>query len=385
MYRIALKMLIGDRAKFIGMVLALSFSAIIITQQMAIFLGLLRRTYSFISDTTQPDVWVMDPSVKMVDDINGMRKTDLLRIRSVAGVAWAMPFYKGVIRARLPNGQYQACNVIGIDAATFIGGPHTMLAGSVDALRGPDAVIVNQEGALDKLAIDEGNGKPKRPLHVGDVLELNDRRAHVVGICLTTRTFRSEPLVYTTYERAINYAPAERKQLSYIVVKAQKGVSPEMLCQRIQKTTGLKALTKKEFETATLNYYMKNTGIPINFGIAVLLGLLVGAAITGQIFFNFTTDNLPYFALFTIAGAPRHMLAQISLLQAIWVAFLGWGIGSGTASFIGFATRSTQLAFVLPWWLLAGTGLLMLCICIISALISISRIFSIDLWTLFKR
>lgn len=385
MYRIALKMLIQDRAKFIGMILALSFSAIIITQQMAIFLGLMRRTYSLISDTPQAHIWVMNPSVKMIDDINPIRAIDLYRIRSVDGVKWAVPFYKGLIRARLPNGQFQSCNLIGIDSATFIGGPHTMLEGRIEDLRKPFSIVVNKEGAEDKLAQYQGPGKPKRPLRVGDQIELNDQRATVVGICKVTRTFRSEPVVYTTFDRALNYAPFERKQLSFILAEPNEDYSLAKVCKNIEKTTHLRALTSEGFEQKTFDYYMENTGIPINFGIAVLLGLLVGAAITGQIFFNFTSDNLRYLALFNVVGASHQLLAKITLLQASYVAILGWAIGSGAAALIGFLTEKTQLAFFLPWQLFLGCGFLMWVICIVSSLVSISRIFNIQLGTMFKQ
>jgi len=66
----ALKMLVGDRAKYIGIILGLSFASFIITQQAAIFIGLMTRTFGFITDTSQPNVWVMDPKVQFVDDVH---------------------------------------------------------------------------------------------------------------------------------------------------------------------------------------------------------------------------------------------------------------------------------------------------------------------------
>lgn len=385
MYRIALKMLVEDRAKFIGMIVALSLSAIIITQQMAIFLGLMRRTYSVIQDTPNAHIWVMNPSVKMVDDVNPIRNIDLFRVRSIDGVKWAVPFFKGLIRSRLPNGQFQMCNLFGIDSATFIGAPHTMLEGKIEDLRKPFSIIVDKVGAEDKLAQYQGPGLPKRPLRVGDQIELNDRRATVVGICQVTRTFRSEPVIYTTYDRALTYVPSERKQLSFILAEPEDDVSVQKLCKKIEQITQLRAYTSSQFEQVTFDYYMNNTGIPINFGITVLLGLIVGAAITGQIFFNFTSDNLKYLALFNVVGASRRLLASITLFQASWVAFIGWGIGTGAAALLGYITAQTQLAFYLPWQLLIGSGILMWLICIVSSLISIRRIFNVQLWTMFKR
>ena len=180
----ALKILVGDKLKYIGLVLALSFASFIISQQGSIFVGIMKRTSSFIIDTSQPDIWVMNPTVQYVDDLKGMKQTALYRVRSIDGIAWAVPMYKGTIQARLRNGKFQSCIMIGIDDATLIGGPPVMVEGSIENLRFPDAIIVNELGAQKKMA---SSGltpdSPVIPLHIGDTCELNDRRAYVAGIC----------------------------------------------------------------------------------------------------------------------------------------------------------------------------------------------------------
>lgn len=39
-------------------------------------------------------------------------------------------------------------------------------------------------------------------------------------------------------------------------------------------------------------------GVLINFRFVVLMGFVIGAAVTGQIFYKFTLDNLRYFDVF---------------------------------------------------------------------------------------
>jgi len=102
----ALKMLIGDRVKYIGIVLGLCFASFIIIQQSAILVGIVNRTTGLITDTSQPNIWVMDPTVQYIDDIKPMKDTQVFRVRSVEGVAWAVPFFKGTIQARLTNGTF---------------------------------------------------------------------------------------------------------------------------------------------------------------------------------------------------------------------------------------------------------------------------------------
>jgi putative ABC transport system permease protein len=380
---IALKMLMGDRGKYLGIVLGLTFASLIMTQQPAIFTGLMMRSYSFITDVSLPDIWVMDPKVQFVDDVKPMQDTALYRVRGIEGVGWAVPLYKGLIKARLADGQFQSCNVIGLDDATLIGGPPVMLEGRLEDLRRSDGVIVDIDGARDKLGKPVPGGKPI-PLKVGDTLELNDRRAVVVGIARTTRTFQSQPVVYTTYTRAMLYAPRERKLLSFILVKAKPGQDVHALTRRIRANTGLAAYTQDEFKKLTVGYFMKNTGIPINFGISVTLGFIVGAAIAGQTFYNFTQENLRQFGVLKAMGTSNWTLLRMILLQATVVGGIGYGLGVGLTSLFGWSMRNTILAFQFPWQLLVFSGVGVALICGFAALVSIRKVIKLEPAVVFK-
>ncbi|MFN9973068.1 MAG: ABC transporter permease, partial [Phycisphaerae bacterium] len=230
-----------------------------------------------------------------VDDIKPLADTALFEVRGIEGVASAVPLYKGMIRARMDNGTFQNCNLYGLDDASLIGGPGVMVEGRLEDLRRAESVIVDLEGATSRLAKPGPTpDAPRVPLKVGDTLELNDHRAVVVGISKGSRTFQSQPNIYTTYSRAVTFAPRERKLLSFIFVKAKPGEDIYELCERITKRTGLAAYTGDQFKMLTVNYFLKYTGIPINFGIAVSLGFLVGTLITGFMFYSFTIDNLKY-------------------------------------------------------------------------------------------
>lgn len=380
---IAIRMLMGDRSKYLGIIMGLTFASLIMTQQPAIFVGLMTRSFSFISDVGLPDIWVMDNKVQFVDDVKPLQDTELYRVRGVSGVDWAMPLYKGLIKARLTNGNFQTCNVIGLDDATLIGGPPEMIEGRLEDLRRADSVIVDQHGANEKLGV-KGPDGTLSPLKVGDLLELNDHRAIVVGIAKTTRTFQSQPVVYTTYSRAKNMAPRERKLLSFILVKAKPSVALEKLTRNIESHTGLAAYTQKGFQELTYNYYMKNTGIPINFGISVALGFLVGAAIAGQTFYSFTLENLRQFAVLKAMGAGNGTLLMMILLQASIVGIIGYGLGVGLTSVFGWAMRNTILSFKFPWQLLVFSGAGVMLICLIAAGISIRKVMTLEPAMVFK-
>jgi putative ABC transport system permease protein len=396
---VAFRMLTGDKGKYIGMVFGLFIASFLIIQQLSIFCGLMSRTFGFLTDTSQPDIWVMDKKVQFVDDVKPLQDTKLLSVRGVSGVAWAVPLYKGQIKARLADGAFQNCNVIGIDDASMIGGPPTMVpdANGVTAtladLRRSEGIIVDESGARGKLAKIRPDGT-RTPLVVGDTLELNDRRAVVVGICSVTQTFQSQPVIYTTYSRATLFAPRERKLLSFILVKAAEGTPVDSLINRINNETGLMALSHEGspglfgffdgFKGVTVAYFMKYTGIPINFGISVVLGFVVGTAIAGLLFYQFAQDNIKHFGALKAMGAGNITLLKMILMQSLFVGVVGYGLGAGAAAWIGFNAGKSELAFFMPWWVLAGGAVAILIICVLSALVAIIKVVRLEPAIVFK-
>ncbi len=385
MFLLALKMLVGDTGKYLGMIFGVSFAALLMTQQGSIFWGLMSRTYGFIGDASSHDIWVMDDKVQHVDDRKPLRSVDVLRVRGVEGVEWAVPMFKSVVQARVTGQTFQSANLVGLDDATMIGGPPQMLEGTLEDLRRTDAVIVDMNGAKGLLAKTEPDGS-KTPLKVGDTLELNDRRAVVVGTCLVTRTFQSQPVIFTTIGRAVQYAPRERNTLSFVLVKAKPGEPLDKLCRRINATTGLAAYTRPEFETKTLFFWMKNTGIPINFGISVLLGFIVGAAICGQTFYQFTADNLKHFGALKAMGATNYKLLGMILLQALVVGLKGYGLGVGLAALFGWrmGNGKAELAFTMTPQLLVLTAIAVTIIMLISATLSLTKVLRLEPAIVFK-
>jgi putative ABC transport system permease protein len=296
-----------------------------------------------------------------------------------------MPLNKGLLKARLADGNFQTVNVIGLDDATLMGGPPEMIEGRIADLRRSDSVIVDLYGATDKLAGPPAfEGGPRVPLAVGDTLEINDRRAIVVGISRNTRTFQSQPGVYPTYQRALAFAPPERRLLSAVLVKAEAGEDLLALCERIEKLTGLAAYTSDEFKTLTVGYFLKYTGIPINFGIAIVLGFIVGTAVAGQTFYNFTLDNIRQFGALKAMGTQNGTLLRMILLQAVMVGFIGYGLGVGAASMIGYVSEGSELAFRMPWQLLVLSGSAVAMICILAALLSILKVVRLEPAIVFK-
>jgi putative ABC transport system permease protein len=381
MLHIALKTLFGHYGKVIGMVVGLAVASLMMTQQPATMLSVLSRIYSFIEDVSQPDIWVMDPMVQFVDDAKPLADSKLGLVRSVTGVAWAVPIFKTVTTARLPDGNTAGAQLVGVDDSSLIGAPALMEIGHTSDLRRTDAVFVNDEGANLRFAQKQPDGT-MRPLRVGEILELNEHRAEVVGIAKTGPTFSSQPVIYTTYTRAKLYAPPVRKTMSFVLAKAKPGLNPEQLAREITRQTGLAAYTAAEFKDKSLWYFIKNTGILVMFGTMTLVGFVVGAVVSGIMFFNFTQDNLRHFAVLKAIGATPGQLLAMVLTQASIIGVIGYGIGIGLASIMAMSSSTFQVKFTNSLLAFSATGVLL--ICLFSAGISMLKVLRLEPGEVFK-
>jgi putative ABC transport system permease protein len=311
-----------------------------------------------------------------------LTENDLYRVQGVPGVAWAVRFYKGQGRLKLGVGRqgepkYQPAIVLGLDDATLVGAPRHIILGSLADLRQPDAVIMDENGYRYLW--------PDEPLRVGRVLELNDHRAVIVGICQASDTFYTFPVLYTRYHQALRYVPQERRVMSAVLVGVEPGVSHQEVCRRIEERTGCQALTRQGFIWSTLSYYMRRTGIIVNFSITVGLGFLVGCAIAGQTFYTFTLENLRQFGSLKAMGVTNRRIVGMVLFQAFAVGLLGYCLGVGLAALFGqTASSGTRLAFFMPWQVLVATAAAVFLIVTLSSLVSIYKVLVLEPAVVFR-
>src|SRR5262245_38186750 len=375
---IALKMLTGDRSKYFGIIFGVTFATFLMAQQVSVFIGIIARTTSQILDVRDADIWVMDNKVRYVDESPGLPETDLQRVRGVEGVAWAVKLYKGQIRARLPDGNFRIVVLMGLDDATLVGAPAQMIMGSLADLRQPDAVIVDKAGYEYMW--------PGEPYRLGRAFEMNDRRAVLVGVCKASAPFTTLPVMYTRFSQAARFVPRERNLMNFILAQPAPGQDVEEVRRRIEERTGLMALTRSQFFWKTIWYFMGSTGIPVNFGITIVLGFVVGLAVSGQTFYLFTVENLRQFGALKAMGVSNPRIVGMILMQDSVVGLIGYGLGIGlTAAFFESTANITHLAGLrLHWQVMVAVGVAVLVIVVLASLLSIRKVLVLEPAVVFR-
>ena len=163
-------------------------------------------------------------------------------------------------------------------------------------------------------------------------------------------------------------------------------LAPETLARRIEAQTGLMAKTRTEFLWFIVGYYLRSTGIPINFGITIALGFIVGTAIAGQTFYLFTLENLKQFGALKAMGVSNRRLTGMVLLQASVVGLIGYGLGMGmTAAFFESTSTVTALAgFYLPWQVAVLAAVAVALIIVLASLLSLRKVLVLEPAVVFR-
>ncbi|MBM3822651.1 MAG: FtsX-like permease family protein [Verrucomicrobia bacterium] len=375
---VALRMLTGDRAKYLGLIFAIAFSTFLLENQTSIFAGILSRTASQIKDVPEASVWVMDPATQYFEETKPLKETDLLRVRGVEGVEFAVRLFKSNPVARTASGRFSQTVVMGLDDATLIGVPRTMVLGSWERLNEPDAVVIDRAGYALLF--------PGEPLELGRRLEMNDHQARIVGISEAKPPFVNFPVLHARYSVAVQFQGRERQQMSFVVGRPVPGLSAETLARRLEERTGLRARTSHEFSWDCILYYMKHTGIPVNFGITISIAVIVGLVVSGQTFYLFTVEHLRQFGALKAIGVSDRRLAGMIMLQAAMVGFIGFALGTGMAAlfFEFFSRQLPTRGIILMWQNVVGVGVLMLLVVLAASLLSLRRVWVLEPAVVFR-
>jgi putative ABC transport system permease protein len=385
---VALKMLMGDRAKYAGLLSGTAFTSFLVTFAASYFCGFMTRGFALIAENPAADVWVMDPAVVSAEKTANMPASALDRVRSVEGVASAVPLALGTAEVRFPDGRFQPFQVIGVDDATLACVPALKDGASPAVLRTPDAAIVDPGGTEGKLETplleaDQWPREPRldaitRPLAAGDELLVNDHRVKIVGRSETLPRFPPRPLLYTTFSNATRILLPERRRLTFVLATASPGIAPRELATRIHVRTGLRARASDDFKADTVRWYLSNSEDVGDIAAMLSLAMSVGFGMTGIMLFMFTNEHLKQYAVLKAMGATSKQLLAMIFAQAGLCALLGTGLGLGLCGIIGQIAAETGYPFRMMWFTPLIGGVSVVLVSVVAAAISVRPVLKLE-------
>ncbi|MBA3713549.1 MAG: ABC transporter permease [Pyrinomonadaceae bacterium] len=373
MASLARRNLFHDKVRLMVTLTGVVFAVVLVSIQLGLFFGFKTATSNII-DHSGADLWLTGKDVTYIE--NGVRFSErkLYQVLATPGVAAASKYIVDFSQWKMPGGAEEGILLVGFDPATNFGGPWDIVAGRVENLKAADTVIVD-ELYRDKLGI----------ARLGQTVEIQGRRARVVGFTRGIRTFTTSPAVFTSFKNAQNYTRLREDETMYILVRAVAGVDVEALrSELVARVRGVEVYTNAEFSRRTQNYWMFGTGAGVTVLIAAALGLIVGIVVVAQTIYAATVDHLREFGTLKAMGASNGYIYRVIIKQALMSAVIGYVLGMSISLPASFFSQQGTTAIILPWPVVLGLFGLTILMCITASVISINKVTRIDPALVFK-
>jgi putative ABC transport system permease protein len=366
---LARRNLFHDRIRFAVTLTGIVFALVLIIIQFGLFLGFTSTTSNNI-DHAGADLWVVFHGVGYFDTSRAFSERKFYEVLATPGVKQAEKYIQGFTNWKRPDGRVENVQIIGFRPGSGLGEPWNLVEGQLVDAKQEDAVIVD-DLYKEKLGVAK----------IGDRVEIANRRARVAGFTHGIRSFTTSPFIYTTFKNSLNYTNPTAKEgdLSYILVKAAPGVSPDELRRRLQRhVSDVDVYTTAEFSRKTRFYWMFTTGAGLAVLTAALMGLVVGVAVVAQTIYSATMDHIREYGTLKAMGATNGYLYRVLIEQAIWSAVLGYGLAMIVAHFIVQGSEKGGAVILMPPAMQIGMLFLAIFMCVAAALVSINKVTRID-------
>lgn len=364
---LAWRNLAHDTVRLIATLIGVVFSVVLMGMQLGLLISFTQTTSGLI-DHTRADLWLVPNGTLNVDLGGQLEEKRRFQALEVPGVVRAEPYLVGFSRWKKPKGGTESVQLIGFPLDGQLAGPWSLEEGSVSDLRRPGAVIVDRLYA-PKLGVS----------HVGQLIEINDRRARVVGFTRGIRTFTQSPYVFTALPEARSYLRLKRTNVGYVLLKLAPTADPMRVKAAVQeRIPDVDVYDTPGFSKSSSDYWLFTTGAGFSLIMSAVLGIIVGVVIVAQTLYASTIDRLPEYATLKAMGAPSSYLYRVIVTQAIIGAIGGYTLGIIIVWVITLLSQNASAAPVLPVTLALGLAILTLGMCVSAAVLSIRKVMAID-------
>jgi putative ABC transport system permease protein len=373
MSMLAWRNLIHDKVRLAVTLTGIVFAVVLIVVEFGLFLGFTTTTSSLI-DRSGADLWIIAKRVPYIELGVPFSERKLSVALATPGVAEAQKYVARFTQWKRPDGRQETVQVVGFNLSSTLGTPWNVVAGTVQDLKAPDAVFVD-ELYREKLGI----------THVGQVIEIRDHRARVVGFTRGIRAFTTAPYIFTSFKNAQNYAGLREDQTLYILAKVVRGVPLEEVRHALAaRLHDVDVVTNAEFSQMTRFYWMFTTGAGVAVLLAALLGLIVGVVVVAQTIYATTMDHIREYGTLKAMGATNRYLYGVIIQQAIISAVIGYAFGMAASWFVVRGSEKGGAAILLPPEMAVGMLGLTMVMCVVAALVSIKKVTGLDPALVFK-
>jgi putative ABC transport system permease protein len=367
MVSLARKNLLHDRMRSAITIAGVAFAVTLVLVQVGLFMGLLDKATTTIEHSAA-DIWVTSRETPNVDFAHTFPETTVLRVRSVPGVERADNLIIAFMNIQLPSGAEEGCLVYALPDFEGWNLPWSVAGGHVGDLKRGMYILMDRSAE-----------RRFGPFAVGDYREILGRRFKIIGTTAGAASFTTAPIVFMDYGRAQELNQLLLNRTSYILVKAAPGSDVQEVAAAIRRVAPYNDVyTRDEWASRSRRYWVVSTGLGMNMGVTVFLGVLVGIVVVAQTLYTSAVEHVKEFGTVKAIGGSDWDIYRILAEQAFIAALVGFALGAA----LSYALRPLMATLYLnvlvsPQFALAvfaGT----VAMCLGAAVFSFRRVAGID-------
>jgi putative ABC transport system permease protein len=367
MVSLARRNLLHDRLRFAITVAGVAFAVTLVLVQVGLFIGLLDKATVTIRHASA-DIWVTSHETPNVDFAHSFPETTVLRIRGVAGVERADNLLIQFMNIQLPSGAEEGCLVYGLSDFEAWSLPWNVQGADVRDLKRGRYILMDRSAE-----------RRFGPFEVGDYREIVGRRFKIIGTTRDAASFTTAPIVFMDFRNAQELLQTLTAKTQYVLVKVAPGADPQAVAAAIRRIAPYNDVyTKDEWARRSRAYWIVSTGLGMNMGITVFLGVLVGIVVVAQTLYTSAVEHVKEFGTVKAIGGSNWDIYRILGEQALIAAFVGYLLGAA----ISFGMRPLMAKLYLNVLVSPGfAGAVFLgtvLMCLGAAMLSFRRVSGID-------
>jgi len=367
---LALSTLLYEWRRYMAAVMALALSGLLVLAMTGVFLGI-GKGFTAQIERSRADIMILQPGAKSL--INGpsgvprrfiplaYNNPNVIEVRPLAGwggqfqsVREYNPTETAADRAKrgAPRQEQVQINIIDTapDAVTI---PMDYSDGLVEALRQPYSI------AVDETAL------PRLKVKLGDRAMINGTTVTVVGVTRGYPNMMQATVVMSRDNlRRLGGTSDTSARVGPLMVKLRDpALAPQVAAELNAQGKGQwKAWTRQELAEANASAMFEEGILVIIIGGCVVLGTIIGVAITWQTLRGAIMANIKEFASLRALGVGMGSLQRIVMELSFWVGLVGVAAAVGLTFLVAWFASANAVIIALPPMLLliVGGGLVLI-------------------------
>ena len=367
MVSLARRNLLHDRLRFAITVAGVAFAVTLVLVQVGLFMGILDKATVTIQHAAA-DVWVTSRETPNVDFAHAFPETTVLRVRGVPGVERADNLIVAFMNIQLPSGAEEGCLVYALEDFRGWNLPWVVHEGDVRDLRRGRYILMDRSAE-----------RRFGPFAVGEYREILGRRFKIIGTTSGAASFTTAPITFMHYGNAQELSDVLRNRASYILVKTAAGADPREVAAAIRQVAPYNDVyTRDEWASRSRRYWVVSTGLGMNMGVTVFLGILVGIVVVAQTLYTSAVEHVKEFGTVKAIGGSNRDIYRILGEQALIAAVVGFAVGGLLSMAMRPVMAKLYLNVLVSPSFAAAVFVGTVAMCLGAAMLSFRRVAGID-------